>query len=175
MDVCLMAAKDVDWELIKQLYEDPSVPVARTAKRAGLTAQKLSALARKSGWVLRSARKDGASGVAQPLSGKPRRPGELVKRVYATIDGELSKLEAQKGLSSQDRERASRALAQMVNSLEKAIDMQREMTKRQAKAGAGTGGSTKDREALAHAEDIRRQIAERLDRLGRQRRSKRTE
>jgi hypothetical protein len=92
------------------------------------------------------------------------KPKALVQRIYNTIDVELTKLEKQKGTSSQDRERASRALSQMVGSLEKAIDMQREMTKRTSK-----GGGQKDMEALAHAEDLRREIAERLERLNRKR------
>ncbi|CCB65617.1 MULTISPECIES: hypothetical protein [unclassified Hyphomicrobium] len=89
----------------------------------------------------------------------------LVQRVYNTIDGELTKLEKQKGLTSQDRERASRALSQMVNALEKAVEMQREMTKRKT---TGAGGA-RTKEALAHAEDLRREIAERLERLNRKR------
>jgi len=88
----------------------------------------------------------------------------LVQRVYNTIDGELTKLEKQKGLTSQDRERASRALSQMVNALEKAVEMQREMTKTKT-----SGGGAKSRESLAHAEDLRREIAERLERLNRKR------
>jgi hypothetical protein len=98
---------------------------------------------------------------------KKSKPGALVQRVYNTIDGELEKLEKQKGLTSQDRERASRALSQMVNALEKAVEMQREMTKRKA-----TGGDAKSKEALAHAEDLRREIAERLERLNRKRTSR---
>ncbi|MBS0233751.1 MAG: hypothetical protein JSR99_09715 [Proteobacteria bacterium] len=93
----------------------------------------------------------------------------LVQRVYNTIDGELTKLEKQKGLTSQDRERASRALSQMVNALEKAVEMQREMTKTKR-----SGGDAKSKEALAHAEDLRREIAERLERLNRKRASSRS-
>jgi cellobiose-specific phosphotransferase system component IIA len=93
----------------------------------------------------------------------------LVQRVYNTIDGELTKLEAQKGLTSQDRERASRALSQMVNALEKAVEMQREMTKTKR-----SGGDARSKEALAHAEDLRREIAERLERLNRKRTSQRS-
>ncbi|HEY8195260.1 MAG TPA: hypothetical protein VIF13_09430 [Hyphomicrobium sp.] len=88
----------------------------------------------------------------------------LVQRVYNTIDGELTKLEKQKGLTSQDRERASRALSQMVNALEKAVEMQRDMTKTKS-----SGGDAKQKEALAHAEDLRREIADRLERLNRKR------
>jgi hypothetical protein len=96
------------------------------------------------------------------------KPNVLVQRVYNTIDGELTKLEKQKGLTSQDRERASRALSQMVNALEKAVEMQRVMTKRKP-----TGGDAKSKEALAHAENLRREIAERLERLNHKRSSQR--
>lgn len=91
----------------------------------------------------------------------------LVTRIYTTIDKELSKLEQHDGESSQDRERASRALSQMVTSLEKAVDMQREITKTQGRAQA----SGKDKEALKHAEELRREIADRLERLERKRQS----
>ena len=99
-----------------------------------------------------------------PSPTKKSKPNALVQRVYNTIDGELTKLERQKGATSQDRERASRALSQMVNALEKAVEMQRDMTKRKT-----TGGDAKSKEALAHAEDLRREIAERLERLNRKR------
>ena len=99
-----------------------------------------------------------------PATRTRAKPNALVQRVYNTIDGELTKLEKQKGLTSQDRERASRALSQMVNALEKAVEMQRVMTKRKS-----TGGDAKSKEALAHAEDLRREIAERLERLNRKR------
>lgn len=92
-------------------------------------------------------------------------PRALVKRIYNTIDKELSKLEEHDGDSSQDRERASRALSQMVSSLEKAVEMQREIARdagRKETAG-------KDKEALKHAEELRREIADRLERLHRKR------
>jgi hypothetical protein len=95
---------------------------------------------------------------------KKAKPNALVQRVYNTIDGELTKLEKQKGLTSQDRERASRALSQMVNALEKAVEMQRDITKKKA-----PGGDARNKEALAHAEDLRREIADRLERLNRKR------
>jgi len=107
-----------------------------------------------------------ATAAKKPATRTRARPSALVQRVYNTIDGELTKLEKQKGLTSQDRERASRALSQMVNALEKAVEMQRDMTKRKT-----TGGDAKSKEALAHAEDLRREIAERLERLNRKRAS----
>ena len=113
--------------------------------------------------------KRAASTPAEPTATRMRaKPNALVQRVYNTIDGELTKLEKQKGLTSQDRERASRALSQMVNALEKAVEMQRVMTKRKP-----TGGDAKSKEALAHAENLRREIAERLERLNHKRSSQR--
>lgn len=100
----------------------------------------------------------------KPAKPTKAKPGTLVQRVYNTIDSELQKLEKQNGLTSQDRERASRALSQMVNALEKAVEMQRNIAKTKS-----PGGDARTKEALAHAEDLRREIAERLERLNRKR------
>jgi hypothetical protein len=97
-----------------------------------------------------------AKRAAPPKPPAKPKPSTLVERVYRTIDGELGKLEKQKGLTSQDRERVSRALSQMVNALEKAVEMQREITKTKS-----AGGDARSKEALAHAEDLRREIADR--------------
>ncbi len=101
---------------------------------------------------------------AKPPARPRAKPNALVQRVYNTIDSELSKLEQQKGLTSQDRERASRALSQMVNALEKAVEMQRDIMKSKP-----AGSDARNKEALAHAEDLRREIADRLERLNRKR------
>lgn len=92
---------------------------------------------------------------------KGQTPRSLILKIYGTIDGELTKLEKQKGSTSQDRERASRALSQITSSLERASDMQRELAKASARGARKT-----ETEALRHAEDMRRQIAERIERLG---------
>lgn len=100
---------------------------------------------------------------------KPPKPDVLLQHVFGTIEGELKKLDSHKGASSQDRERASRALTQMVNSLEKAVEMQRDITKAKSK-----GRGAKDKEALAHADDLRREIAERIEKLQRKRSTERS-
>lgn len=96
----------------------------------------------------------------KPARKKPPKASELLCHVRSTLSGELTKLDKQSGDTSQDRERASRALSQMVNSLEKAIEMQREISKDTTK-----GAAKKNKEELAHAEDLRRAIAERIERL----------
>ncbi len=101
---------------------------------------------------------------------KPKaKPPKLVQHVLDTIESELTKLDKQEGVSSQDRERASRSLKQMVASLEKAVEMQRAFAKDKTR-----GGGTKDKEMLAHAEDIRRRIAERMERLRLSKRAERS-
>lgn len=166
------------WAKVEKLYPDKSQNLARLAALVGLTSIALSQEAKKRGWAMRTLPRIAPQGDSQVVApGSPKggrkaqtrkspskKPSALVQRVYDTIDGELTKLEEQTGVSSQDRERASRALSQMVSSLEKAVEMQREMTKATAK-----GSGTKNQEALAHAEDLRRSIAERLERLQRQR------
>ena len=87
-------------------------------------------------------------------------PTGLLKLVYGTIQKELGKLERQSGDQSQDRERASRALSQIMNSLEKAVEMQRGIAKDNTR-----GGGKKDKEALRNAEDLRKEIVERIERF----------
>lgn len=146
------------WAKAEQQYADRSVKVSDIARALGMSSMALSSEAKKRGWPLRTAARLELAAKNSPA------PMVLVRRVYNTIDGELTKLENQKGATSQDRERASRALSQMVNSLEKAIEMQREMTRVLTKRNGA-----KDKEALAHAEDLRREITERLERFQRQR------
>lgn len=88
------------------------------------------------------------------------KPTGLLKLVYGTIEKELGKLERQDGLESQDRERASRALSQIMNSLEKAVEMQREIAKDEAR-----GGEKKDKDVLKDAEAKRKELAERIARF----------
>jgi hypothetical protein len=149
------------WDDAERDYADLTVKVADIAARLGLTRAQLMSEVKKRGWTLRSALKPatGTGGGTDKADAAPK-PTLLLQHVYKTIAGELSKLDDHKGASSQDRERASRALSQMVNSLEKAVEMQREMIKDKAK-----GSTAKDKEQLAHAEILRRSIAERIERL----------
>lgn len=175
------------WAEAEKLYPDRSTKISEIAALVGLTPIQLSQEAKRRGWKMRTpprtARvapsqaervKDGPTKGSAAIIANRRRPTKaasaranpvlLVQRVYETIASELEKLEQQHGVSSQDRERASRALSQITNSLEKAVEMQRDIKKAMTK----TSGKD-DREALAHAEDLRRAIAERLERLQRQR------
>lgn len=155
------AAKERGWPARAQLRS------ARASSGTRKTAAKRSPT--KTAAAPRKTPKASDQGASTAKAARPRPKSvnakTLVNRIYSTIDKELSKLEQHDGESSQDRERASRALSQMVNSLEKAVDMQREITKAQGR----TKASGKDKEALKHAEELRREIADRLERLQRKR------
>lgn len=180
------AIDEASWATVKTQYADRSLPVAGIASAIGMTAYRLTQEAKARGWLMRSdmprlpkvAKTDGADadGAVQKAAAaknktasKPPKPDVLLQHVFGTIEGELKKLDSHKGASSQDRERASRALTQMVNSLEKAVEMQRDITKAKSK-----GRGAKDREALAHADDLRREIAERIEKLQRKRTAQRS-
>lgn len=158
------------WDEIARLYREGEAAISAIERQFGLSKGTLSRRARKLGWARPKAAKPKASqpetDKAPAQVAKTIKPLGLVKRIYNTIDKELTKLEEQRGASSQDRERASRALSQMVSSLEKAVEMQREMTKESGRKASGT-----DKEALKDAEDLRRDIAERIERLRKQRRT----
>ena len=157
-----MAADDDAWERAKRDYADHTVKLGAIAESVGLGNMALISRMRALGIVRGKADQETAKAKAKAGSKEhaTHKPIALVQRVYNTINLELTKLEEQIGTSSQDRERASRALSQMVNSLEKAVDMQRDIVKDKSR-----GSGVKDKEALAHAEDLRRQIADRLEKL----------
>ncbi len=179
-----MAEPKAPWGEVVLAYADASSSLDDIAARFGLTPAQLAAAARRLKWPPRTApttsnttttRSKVAGARSSPRitakapakQGTKRaavRPKDLVVRIYNTIDKELTKLEKQKGASSQDRERASRALSQMVSSLEKAVEMQREITKDKTPAV-----NRRDKEALKHAEELRLEIADRLERLHRKR------
>ena len=187
--------QDAPWDEIARAYRDLSTPVAEIRERYGLTYGQLRQAVRDRGWPTRDAMRKKAKAPCAPRratrqkapaapegekspsvaappatppgTGKAIKPLGLVKRIYNTIDKELSKLEEHAGKSSQDRERASRALSQMVSSLEKAVEMQREITREQSRKDT----SGKGKEALKHAEELRREIADRIERLQRKRAS----
>jgi hypothetical protein len=171
---------------VKRLYADPTIKSGAIAEKIGWHTVQLNRLASAQGWGPRPKLAGTTSKVRKPNTEKPKavkpppvtgaavakiksrapKPIALLRHVCSTIEGELTKLDRQNGDTSQDRERASRALSQMVNSLEKTIGMQSEVTKDTAK-----GSNTKQKDELAHADDLRRQIAERLERLQQKRAS----
>lgn len=175
------------------LYLEGTAPYAELVALSGLDRFQFQRLVKDEGWGPRpkpaaakaetearaetkaapaKSKKKKASGGAAKAATSPKRQVAksvttkiaLLQKIYETLWNELEKLHGQIGSKSQDRERASRALSQLVTTMEKAVTMQSAI-----KRDANKEKKPKDREALAHADDMRRKIADRLERLHRER------
>ena len=156
---------------LKRQYLEGAVPYAALVAESGLQRFEFQSLVKSENWggwqravkaAKASAPRKGASDATGATAKRKLtpKPTGLLKLVYGTIEKELGKLERQSGDKSQDRERASRALSQIMNSLEKAVEMQREIAKDETR-----GGDKKEKEALRNAEDLRKEIVERIERF----------
>ena len=182
-----MQGDEDTWARLRRAYETTSEPLKDMAGRSGVTVQRLVARARKEGWAARAAaprertRKAAPSGVgstrslaaakANPAAVPPRRAGlptrhtqrALIGRLFRAISLKLEHMEERmasgEARSAQDEERESRALATLISNFEKVTEAGAELDKdRDTARAAGTAG--------ADAERMRREIAERLERLG---------
>ena len=95
--------------------------------------------------------------------------GDLVQRLYNAIDETLAEIEtplAKSARSGSEYDRKTRAISSMVRSLEKVL----EIKVKQAQANDQSGGVAAEK-VRADAEQLRRDVAERLERLQRKRKS----
>lgn len=174
-----MQVDEDTWAEVRRAYADASVPLAEIAKRYGLTPLRIGAKARQQGWAGREARarkgrvvpaKAGASATAAKKTRAtkgdlPTRRAQraLIARLYRAISLKLEHMEMRMASgdtrSAQDEERESRALATLISNFEKVTEAVAGLdTDRDTARAAGTAG--------ADAERMRREIAERLERLG---------
>jgi len=169
-----MQRDDETWAAVRRAYADPAVPLAEIARRFGLTPLRIGAKAKQEGWEgraerarLSSKRTRGAPprrGVTPSGGGLPTRRAQaaLIGRLYRAISLKLEHMEARMASgdarSAQDEEREGRALASLISNFEKVTEAVAELDERDAPRTAGGIG--------ADAERMRREIAERLERLG---------
>ncbi|MCC7250532.1 hypothetical protein [Hyphomicrobium sp.] len=175
-----MQVDDDTWAAVRRAYADASVPLAEIAKRFGVTPMRIGARAKREGWAGREERagktKGGAAKAGKspapvtPLSKRSRRDAlptrgaqaSLIGRLYRAISLKLEHMEKRMASgevrSAQDEERESRALATLISNFEKVTEAVAGLDEnRDAARTAGAG---------ADAERMRREIAERLERLG---------
>ena len=169
-----MQLDDETWAAVRRAYADPSVPLAEIAKRYGLTPMRIGARAKQENWPGRDARianRNTPPVTAGPGGGEkqtrhgalPTRGAQraLIGRLYRAISLKLEHMEKRmasgKARSAQDEERESRALATLINNFEKVTE---------AVAELDHDGNARTAGAGADAERMRREIAERLERLG---------
>ena len=180
-----MQVDDDTWARLREAYETASEPLKAIAALYGISVQRLVAKARADGWTGRgsgTARRGPKSKRAIPATETSRpRPAHarhktkksalptrrtqraLIGRLFRAISLKLEHMEKRmasgEARSAQDEERESRALATLINNFEKVTEAVAELdTQREAPRAAGTAG--------ADAERMRREIAERLERLG---------
>lgn len=170
-----MQVDEDTWAAVRRAYADASVPLAEIARRHGLTPQRIGAKARKDGWTGREpARKPRTAAKPVAADNAPQRgrrralptrgaQASLIGRLYRAISLKLEHMEKRmasgEARSAQDEERESRALATLISNFEKVTEAVAELDRdRDAARAAGTAG--------ADAERMRREIAERLERLG---------
>jgi len=176
-----MQVDDETWAAIRRACEAGAASLTSIAAGYGLTRHRIAARAKKEGW---GRRPTGAGRAAAPASKRDPKPPAaaaapamtgkgglptrgtrraVVGRLYRAISLKLEHMEKRmasgEARSAQDEERESRALATLIGNFEKVTEAVAELDK---DTGAPRGGSR----GRADAERMRREIAERLERLG---------
>jgi hypothetical protein len=174
-----MQHDDDTWAAVRRAYEDEAeATLSQFAARFGLTPMRIGAKAKQEGWAGRAERatkRKTRSTNAKPFpapANKTREGGTLptrgaqealIGRLYRAISLKLEHMEKRMASgeprSAQDEERESRALATLINNFEKVTEAVAELDK------DGNAGRAAARDG-ADAERMRREIAERLERLG---------
>lgn len=156
-----MALDETAWAAIEKAYVETEELLADLGKRFGISASQISHRALVYGWPSRWAR----------MGRKPRRKtmstrkarDQLIHRLYRAIDLKLERLETRmesgEELTPAETERNLRALATMIGGFEKVAEVAFDAEKERK-------GATKRKKTSApDAERMRREIAERLERL----------
>ncbi|MCU0955298.1 MAG: hypothetical protein MUC37_11985 [Hyphomicrobium sp.] len=184
---------DEAWEVVRAAYEDTDEAVHRIALRFGIDRRRIFDRAARFGWRMRSERTVRRLADVPPRVIEPPRPraaavrpnencadtdkncssampvdpdrpaeshGQRLERLHRIIDRLLARLEStmDHNMTPQDQEKAARAISQTVAAVERVT----ELANAQGKVPETDGGQSHDR---AEAERMRREIAERLERL----------
>ena len=182
-----MQLDDETWADVRRAYQEGTASLKEIAARFGVTPQRIGVRAKKEGWTGREPSRRRAAATVAPKGGTeaaaeagtagrdaaraPRRTAlptrsaqrTLIGRLYRAISLKLEHMEMRMASgdarSAQDEERESRALATLINNFEKVteavadLDRDKDAARRTGRVGAD-------------AERMRREIAERLERLG---------
>jgi hypothetical protein len=166
-----MPASNDSIERVRIDYADKTLRLSTIAARHGLTVAQITALGRKHDWPAR--------GRARSKSVVRKRPSKsaslaerrrIVRRLYAAIITKLAQLEDRMSSpetpTPADAERETRALASLIRSVERVHELETDLTR-----GAKLAGNPAGPDAAgpnADAERKRRELAERIRRLGEQ-------
>ena len=183
-----MAVEDAAWAEARRLYGEGMSSLAEIADATGISVGRLRRRAMAEGWVRAARAQTGSrsSRSGRREAGMPRPSGRagrarlgaatqgagsasavravVVQRLYRAIDTKLKRLEARmrsgKSLSAADSERETRELGTMVRSFEKVAELAADIDRSKSKTDARRSDVS-----AADAERMRREIAERIERL----------
>jgi hypothetical protein len=176
-----MTVHDGVWAELRRCYCETAEPVAQLSKRFGVTSDAIKWLREKEDWGARPApprkpvkkksptkkRKAPAKVAVAPRTARsgPDASGQRIQRLFNLIDLQLDNLETlmtAEPLSAEDEVRTSRVMQAIVGNLEKVTDAAKvaDAPKEQSPLDAV--------ERANKAERLRREIAERLERLNAQ-------
>lgn len=188
----MQADKDDPWAEIARAWAESEESVASIAKRHRLFPARIYMRAKAEGWPSRASSAAIPQTPSRPadanskgrkvtLPPSPRAPAAeaplaadvprevLLRRLFAAIDLKLEQLEKRmssgKAVSAADSERQTRELNQMIRSFEMVTELARDRDN----AASGSAATTV---SASDAERMRREIAERLERLARGRQSR---
>jgi len=156
---------EATWVEVRYEFESGTLPVRRVASMYGITHAAIYDRAGREGWRLRSERGRRGSGLrrGRGMTRPAETHEERHQRFYRIIDRLLEKMESNvinsPDLSPQDQERSAKALSSTLMTVERVTELAGEMLK----GGAKAEGDTSDGDA--EAQRMRREIAERLERL----------
>lgn len=163
-----MRVDDATWAAIENAYTGSTESMASMARRLGVATSTIRRGAKLKGWSRPDKR------AAEPSDGAPlqrpetRRDADIaevrIRRLFRVIDLQLDHMERHMSMSepmtAQDQERQARAVSATIGNLEKAMDAANEVLKTGPRAEGETGHA-----GAAEAARMRREIAERLERL----------
>jgi hypothetical protein len=169
------------WAEIRKAYEQTSEPVRRIAARYGISHSTVAAHVLREGWVERAP--PGVRVVPPPpapqpelhamaVRVEPREPDAAearIRRMLGIIDLQLDQMESRmtsgQPMTTQDEERQARAFGAITGNLEKVTEAAADIFRDPGPDAAGNGRLDAQR---LDAERMRREIAERLERLNAQ-------
>jgi len=169
------SASEKTWAEVKRLYCETDETVEKIAARHGLSPAAIFKRRAAEGWPPRRPRRAkpaGARRFVKASGGGPARGarGALEERLYQVMIRKLEKLEQRMNagdvLSPADNEREMREIGAMIRNFEKVKEVGN------GEKGAGSVRESSSSLAAAHAERMRQEIAERLERLHERSRSR---
>lgn len=112
-------AAAVDWLRLRREYEAGERPLAEIAGEAGINRQKLSLLARREGWKLRTASRGKSEATRETI----RRLKSLLQQRLGELEGQIATLGAEATAASSEKE--IRSINTLVRTLEKVLELER--------------------------------------------------